>query len=73
MKRHSESNTIDAISLHFTDGSSRIYTSKELAILIYDLNLDISLLFAVVNLMNRSSPLIIRDVQKLLYFLGLKF
>lgn len=73
MSRHSEYKPIDAVSLHFSDGGSRIYTSKELVRLVNDLTLDISLEFAVVNFTNSASLMIIHDAQELFKFLGLKF
>ena len=59
---------IEAISLHFEDGSGRLFLKDDVIRLFSALPLDMSIIFAVVNFENRAPALILNDIQEVFDF-----
>ena len=64
---------IEAISLHFEDGSGRLFLKDDVIRLFSALLIDMSIFFAVVNFENRAPALILHDIQAVFDFLEQNF
>ncbi|MGQ1784634.1 MULTISPECIES: hypothetical protein [unclassified Saccharicrinis] len=60
---------IEFVSLHFSNGESISYRTKEFKRISLDLALDLTFCFAVINVANISRHLIIKDIEKLIKLL----